>query len=602
MRTARTIAVLAVAALLLAAVPVSGQVPTKMNYQVMLTDGADNPLASEAVELIFRIYDDPNAGSLKWTETHNPTTNSVGVVSVILGTTTPLTISFGEPLWLEVEAQSEILLPRRELVSSPYALHAIDSDYLGGNLAGDYALEADLSASGTVNNPANPVDWTKLKSVPAGFADGVDDGSGVGDGHSLDADDGSPIDAIYVDAVGNIGMGVTNPANRVQIHRSVTATNFIQFSDPATGTTVSDGFELGTNGNGYAFLNQQENLPISFYTDNTFRGRFDANGTFELGSSSFDGQFELWAAGSANRIATVYNHGAGGAVELYDTAGVTHMILEPDISGGGAGFFMVTNGTVFDGFWVEGNEFGDGDAAVVISGSGSYTEFDASLSGNDSVSLPAGAIYDVEILDEPGAGSDTGYPLSALSLTGAVDIIASRAITAPSSGYVLLIASCQANVTHSSGSSTFVDFGVSNVSDTFSDTQDLTIQIPSAAASGVYDYPVTSHGLFPVGAGSSTFYFLGDEGTSTASVNDVHFTVLFIPTAYGTIDDPTPPPMAARGSENVAATATPMTLADVEFERAESESYNQARIEAELASMDAQIAEIRARLAEQLGR
>ena len=35
-----------------------------------------------------------------------------------------------------------------------------------------------LSAEGTINDPRNPVDWTKLKGVPEGFADGVDDGDG----------------------------------------------------------------------------------------------------------------------------------------------------------------------------------------------------------------------------------------------------------------------------------------------------------------------------------------------------------------------------------------------------------------------------------------
>ena len=31
-----------------------------------------------------------------------------------------------------------------------------------------------LSAPGTINAAGNPVQWTKLKGVPAGFADGVD--------------------------------------------------------------------------------------------------------------------------------------------------------------------------------------------------------------------------------------------------------------------------------------------------------------------------------------------------------------------------------------------------------------------------------------------
>jgi hypothetical protein len=41
------------------------------------------------------------------------------------------------------------------------------------------AVLAQLVAMGTINIPTNPVDWTQLKNVPAGLADGVDDGGGV---------------------------------------------------------------------------------------------------------------------------------------------------------------------------------------------------------------------------------------------------------------------------------------------------------------------------------------------------------------------------------------------------------------------------------------
>ena len=37
----------------------------------------------------------------------------------------------------------------------------------------------DLAAPGTLNDPSNPVDWTKLKSVPAGFADGIDHAANI---------------------------------------------------------------------------------------------------------------------------------------------------------------------------------------------------------------------------------------------------------------------------------------------------------------------------------------------------------------------------------------------------------------------------------------
>jgi hypothetical protein len=38
----------------------------------------------------------------------------------------------------------------------------------------DNQLRSDLKDPGTINQPSNPVDWTKLKGVPAGFADGED--------------------------------------------------------------------------------------------------------------------------------------------------------------------------------------------------------------------------------------------------------------------------------------------------------------------------------------------------------------------------------------------------------------------------------------------
>ena len=38
-----------------------------------------------------------------------------------------------------------------------------------------YFTQSQLQVAGTLNAPANPMDWTRLKGVPAGFADGVDD-------------------------------------------------------------------------------------------------------------------------------------------------------------------------------------------------------------------------------------------------------------------------------------------------------------------------------------------------------------------------------------------------------------------------------------------
>src|SRR5262249_34510518 len=59
--------------------------------------------------------------------------------------------------------------------------HNHDSVYakLNHNHDSAYYPQSTLNTAGTVNTASNPVDWTKLKNVPAGFADGIDNDSGA---------------------------------------------------------------------------------------------------------------------------------------------------------------------------------------------------------------------------------------------------------------------------------------------------------------------------------------------------------------------------------------------------------------------------------------
>lgn len=52
--------------------------------------------------------------------------------------------------------------------------------------------------------------WSQLTGVPTGFADGIDN-VGTVDGHSLDAADGSPTDAVYVDNTGRVAINLAAP-------------------------------------------------------------------------------------------------------------------------------------------------------------------------------------------------------------------------------------------------------------------------------------------------------------------------------------------------------------------------------------------------------
>jgi hypothetical protein len=206
----RTLIVALLAAFVLATAAIcTAQIPQKMNYQVMLTNDLDEPLADQVVSLFFTIYDEPGGGTLLWSEPpFDATTNSIGVVSVILGETSPLAPAiFATPVWMQVAVNGQTLLPRRELVSSPSALQAGNAATLASVSAEAYVLDDDLSDVGAINTPDNPVDWTKLKNVPACFADGVDHTGSDADGHSLDADDGYPTDVVYVHGDGIVTVG-----------------------------------------------------------------------------------------------------------------------------------------------------------------------------------------------------------------------------------------------------------------------------------------------------------------------------------------------------------------------------------------------------------
>jgi hypothetical protein len=181
-------------------------VPLTMNYQVMLTDDADQPLVDQPVDLVFRLYESERDGPARWSEEHSTTTNSIGVVSVVLGSVTPLVLEdFSVPLWLEVEVNDEILAPRRELASGPYALHAADSDLLGGAGPEAYSLEGHEHDAEYVNEgQADAVTADMVVPDVVSSVDGVSN-----DGGDIDLVAGSNVSIVPDDVANTITISAT---------------------------------------------------------------------------------------------------------------------------------------------------------------------------------------------------------------------------------------------------------------------------------------------------------------------------------------------------------------------------------------------------------
>ena len=326
----------------------SSQVPRKVNYQMRITDSVTGEPEPGPHELVFRVFEEEEGGSALWNETHNVAADTTGVVAVILGSNDPFDIVFDGSMWLEVVVDDETLDPRREIVSVPYAFRALESDHagdadsLGGTHSGDYivagdvgvvtsdmiadgsgsGLDADmldglngdayadsghdhddryytqdeLDIAGSINDAGNPVDWTKLKNVPAGFTDGTDDVGGAGDGHSLDAADGSPVDAVYVDNDGDVGIGTTMPSAQVEVLGS---TNLdAQFrSVRSSGATATFGAEVDAG-----VLGTNSAHPLVFRTDGgSEQMRIDTEGKVGIGTTSPDRLLHVYD-GSAGTV------------------------------------------------------------------------------------------------------------------------------------------------------------------------------------------------------------------------------------------------------------------------------------------------------------
>lgn len=111
------------------------QVPDKMSYQAVIRDSGDALVVSQAVGMQISILQTTAAGTAVYVETQTPTTNVNGLVTLEIGTGTPVTGTFAGIDWsadtyfIKTETDptggsSYTITGTTQLLSVPYALHA----------------------------------------------------------------------------------------------------------------------------------------------------------------------------------------------------------------------------------------------------------------------------------------------------------------------------------------------------------------------------------------------------------------------------------------------------------------------------------------------
>lgn len=145
MKIVKILCLALICTLFLTLVSIAG-VPSLLSYQGYLTDPYGNPIQNGNYEISFNIYNAAEMGSLLWSETYPSLAVTDGLVSVLLGSITPLTDTAfsGTDRFLEVVVAGEVISPRTRFTTVGFAFRTSTVDgSSGGQISGLVTLSPD---------------------------------------------------------------------------------------------------------------------------------------------------------------------------------------------------------------------------------------------------------------------------------------------------------------------------------------------------------------------------------------------------------------------------------------------------------------------------
>lgn len=210
------------------------QVPSLMPFQGLLLDDTGAPITN-AVDLDFELFDDLTAGNSLWSESQQGVMVVDGVYSVTLGANTPISPGQlgGGLAFLAITVDGELLTPRQQLLSVPYALKAVEAENLGSvsSVFIEQMIESfpfDGSPPGNTD-PSEGTGDTDADGIP-NFVDPDNDNDGIPDGTEVTAGTSINLVTPTISNVATTGPVISYLPNVL----AVTGTNF--------DTVVSVGF------------------------------------------------------------------------------------------------------------------------------------------------------------------------------------------------------------------------------------------------------------------------------------------------------------------------------------------------------------------------
>ena len=313
----------------------------ELNYQGWLSRASDTTAISDTVTMTFRIYNVPTGGIALWTETHPNVQVDKGIFNILLGSISALpgSIFTGTALWIETQAGTDVLLPRKKLVSVGYAIKAEKADtanianyVAGANVSGEvananradtaqYAVTTNVnyvdSARITTNsyrwnNNLWGVDYPKSdKSDTALFITGANVSGEVAQANRADTADYAPStpdsnwtrsgNRVYTfNTTDSVGIGTTNPGAKLDVAGRIWQTGTGQSVFLGEGAGNSD--DLSNNSN--VFVGYRAGYSNTTGYSNTFSGYY-------AGSSNTTGNYNTAVGYNATPTAGGYVNTTG---------------------------------------------------------------------------------------------------------------------------------------------------------------------------------------------------------------------------------------------------------------------------------------------------
>lgn len=560
----------------------SAQIPKTISYQGIISESGAKVNGEKTIT--FKLYDTESGGTALW-DNYKILNVQNGVFEVVLGEDKPLDLPFDKPYWLgiKVGAGAE-LTPRIPLTSAAYSLNAqsvADASITAKKVAPHVLVRSinkikdNVLLKGGNNITISSADSTitisaNVSQMNPNTLDKAYDQGGSGAGRTITADAGAVNIAGNggLTVNGNVGVGTTNPAQKLDVKGTVQVNGFKMPSGAVNG------YILQSDANGVGTWKPAPSSGIGGSGSTNYLPRF--TGSTSLGNS------EIYQSGSSIGIGTatpnkyakldVFNNSYYAGRFISSLAVNYTEVIHSEVSGTGNYNSTAIYGKSIPaaGYGYGGKFYGGYTGLYTNVAGGSYTgttyglyAYASGTSGTrigvysyagggktnwagyfngqtritGDVALAKDAVEAYEIEDEPGIaqGRSTGYV--SLTSTSYFRDLVTVTITIPAAGYIFLNGRSMVRLSGITGrQGVLMQIDETSGGGTIGGMYSM-VATDGTVNSGYYYHNCTAQRTYYKAKGTYTFRLEAKRYTSYGT-NYCYYPVLtaiYLPTSYGSV-------------------------------------------------------------------